>query len=109
MTENGVSVPGEGGMAAADAAADGFRTQFYRDYLDSLCAAVAEGARRQGPARGGWGSPSCGSRVRLALARARAGARRAPCSCVGRLLLARQQGPRPGGSRRVPARAAKPS
>ncbi|GBF90818.1 beta-glucosidase-like [Raphidocelis subcapitata] len=45
VTENGVSVPGEAGVAdPAAAARDAFRTDFYRGYLDSLCTAVAEGA-----------------------------------------------------------------
>ena len=44
VTENGCAAPGEAQMTADAAVRDTFRTAFYRDYIDELCAAVQEGA-----------------------------------------------------------------
>jgi hypothetical protein len=54
VTENGVSAPGEAGVGPAAAARDGFRVGYYSGYLDSLCAAVAQGGRVWGGG-GGFG------------------------------------------------------
>jgi beta-glucosidase len=42
VTENGVPVPGESDRPVEKAVQDTFRLEFYRDYLNGLCQAVAE-------------------------------------------------------------------
>ncbi|KAI8463581.1 MAG: glycoside hydrolase superfamily [Monoraphidium minutum] len=45
ITENGVSVPGENDKPRDEAVRDGFRVNFFKDYLGALCRSKRDGAR----------------------------------------------------------------